>query len=71
MRQTRRCSSRRICFAVNRSTTRIVPPQPGHCGRVVSHAAGGTVGLAGGIVPSRARQSGSRVWRRRLANHPK
>jgi hypothetical protein len=28
---TRRCSSRRICWAVNRSTTRIGPWQLGHC----------------------------------------
>jgi hypothetical protein len=34
--QTRRDSSRRICLAVNRSITRIAPPQHGHSQTAVS-----------------------------------
>src|SRR5260370_39039015 len=67
--QTRRDCSRKICLAVNRSTTRIVPPQAGHCQGKVSVLADGTT--AGGAAASKVRHSGSSSRRRRLGRQPK
>src|SRR5580700_5983157 len=68
--QTRRDGpSLRICMAVNRSTTRIAPPQTGHCQTAVSLLADDTT--VGGTGANNLRHSGNNSLRRRVASQPK
>ena len=53
------CSSRRTCLAVNRSTTRIVPPQGGHCCGAVSPVVGVALDFSGAWLPAERSRAGA------------
>ncbi len=56
-------------MAVNRSTTRIAPPQTGHCQTAVLLLADDTT--VGGTGANNLRHSGNNSLRRRVASQPK